>query len=106
MLDGGVRRGADILTAICLGARFVFVGRATLYGAVAAGLPGVRKAIGILRREIDLVMGQIGCPSLQELGPRFLLQAGTPWALTDAPSELDGAAGLGQRRFADKSAQR
>jgi (S)-mandelate dehydrogenase len=106
MLDGGVRRGADILTALCLGARFIFVGRATLYGAVAGGLPGVRKAIGILRREIDLVMGQIGCPSLQELGPRFLLQAGTPWAPTDAPSQRDGAAGLGQRRFADKSAQR
>jgi L-lactate dehydrogenase (cytochrome)/(S)-mandelate dehydrogenase len=72
MLDSGVRRGADILIAFCLGAQFVFFGRPTLYGAVAGGLPGVRKVIDIFRSEIDLVMGQIGCPSLSELGPDFL----------------------------------
>ncbi len=72
MLDSGVRRGADILIALALGARFVFVGRATLYGAAAAGIPGVRKAISILRREIDLTMGQIGCPSLDQLDTTFV----------------------------------
>lgn len=72
MLDSGVRRGADILIALCLGAQFVFFGRPTLYGAVAGGLPGVKKAIDIFRGEIDLVMGQIGCPSLDQLGPDFL----------------------------------
>jgi L-lactate dehydrogenase (cytochrome)/(S)-mandelate dehydrogenase len=72
MLDSGVRRGADILIALCLGAQFVFFGRPTLYGAVAGGLPGVKKVIDIFRTEIDLVMGQIGCPSLSELGPDFL----------------------------------
>jgi L-lactate dehydrogenase (cytochrome)/(S)-mandelate dehydrogenase len=72
MLDSGVRRGADILIALCLGARFVFFGRPTLYGAVAGGLPGVKKAVDIFRNEIDLVMAQIGCPSLAELGPDFL----------------------------------
>jgi L-lactate dehydrogenase (cytochrome)/(S)-mandelate dehydrogenase len=72
MLDSGVRRGADILIALCLGARFVFFGRPTLYGAVAGGLSGVKKAIDIFRNEIDLVMAQIGCPSLGELGPDFL----------------------------------
>ncbi len=72
MLDSGVRRGADILIALCLGAQFCFFGRPTLYGAVAGGLPGVRKAIDIFRGEIDLVMGQIGCPTLSELGPDFL----------------------------------
>src|SRR6266568_2986060 len=74
MLDSGVRRGADILIAFCLGAQFVFFGRPTLYGAVAGGLPGVKKAVDIFRTEIDLVMGQIGCPSLSELGPDFLWQ--------------------------------
>ena len=74
MLDSGVRRGADILIALALGARFVFFGRPTLYGAVAGGLPGVKKAIEIFRGEIDLVMAQIGCPSLAELGPDFLWQ--------------------------------
>ncbi len=72
MLDSGVRRGADILIALCLGAEFVFMGRPTLYGAAAGGIPGVHKAISILRGEIDLVMAQIGCPSLDQLGPDFL----------------------------------
>jgi len=72
MLDSGVRRGADILIAFCLGAQFVFFGRPTLYGAVAGGPPGVKKVIDIFRGEIDLVMGQIGCPSLDQLGPDFL----------------------------------
>ena len=72
MLDSGVRRGADILIALCLGAQFVFFGRPMLYGAVAGGLPGVKKALDIFRGEIDLVMGQIGCPSLSELGPDSL----------------------------------
>jgi len=72
MLDSGVRRGADILIAMCLGADFCFFGRPTLYGAVAGGLDGVKKAVDIFRGEIDLVMGQIGCPSLDQLGPDFL----------------------------------
>jgi L-lactate dehydrogenase (cytochrome)/(S)-mandelate dehydrogenase len=72
MLDSGIRRGADILIARCLGADFCFFGRPTLYGAVAGGLPGVKKAIDIFVNEIDLVMGQIGCPSLDQLGPDFL----------------------------------
>lgn len=74
MLDSGVRRGSDILTAWCLGARFVFVGRATLYGVVAGGRSGVRRAIDILRDEIDLVMGQLGCRTLEQLGPEYLLR--------------------------------
>src|SRR5207248_2378310 len=60
MLDSGVRRGADILIAMCLGAQFCFFGRPTLYGAVAGGLPGGKKAMDIFRGEIDLTMGQIG----------------------------------------------
>jgi isopentenyl diphosphate isomerase/L-lactate dehydrogenase-like FMN-dependent dehydrogenase len=72
MLDSGIRRGADILIALCLGADFCFMGRPTLYGAAAGGIPGVNRAVSILREEIDLVMGQIGCPSLAELGPDFL----------------------------------
>jgi (S)-mandelate dehydrogenase len=72
LLDSGIRRGADILIALCLGADFCFMGRPTLYGAAAGGLAGVKKAIDIFVEEIDLVMGQIGCPSLDQLGPDFL----------------------------------
>jgi (S)-mandelate dehydrogenase len=74
LLDSGVRRGADILIALCLGADFCLFGRPTLYGAAAGGLAGVKKAIDIFQGEIDLVMGQIGCPSLDQLGPDFLWQ--------------------------------
>ena len=73
MLDGGVRRGSDVLTAFCLGAKFVFLGRPTLYGLVAGGEAGATKAVGILKREIDLTMAQIGCPALSQLGPDFVL---------------------------------
>ena len=72
MLDSGVRRGGDILIALCLGAEFVFMGRPTLYGAAAGGIAGVKKAVDIFKGEIDLVMAQIGCPTLAEIGPDFL----------------------------------
>ena len=73
LLDSGVRRGSDIVAALCLGADFVLTGRATLYGATAAGLDGVQKAVSILQREIDLVLGQIGAVNLAALGPHYLL---------------------------------
>ena len=64
LLDSGVRRGSDIVAALCMGADFVLTGRATLYGATAGGLQGVKKAVSILQREIDLVLGQIGAVNL------------------------------------------
>lgn len=73
MFDSGVRRGSDIVIARCLGARFVFIGRATLYGCAAGGLKGAKRAIEILRDEIDRVMAQIGCPSFDQLGPDWLM---------------------------------
>ena len=75
MLDSGIRRGADIVTAFALGAQFTFVGRATLYGAAAAGEPGARRAIEILQREIDIVLGQIGCATPAGLDQSFLFSS-------------------------------
>ncbi len=72
MLDGGIRRGADVLIALASGAKFVFMGRPTLYGAVAGGQKGVSKAVSIVHDEINRVMAQVGCASLRELGPDFL----------------------------------
>jgi L-lactate dehydrogenase (cytochrome)/(S)-mandelate dehydrogenase len=72
MLDSGVRRGSDIVVALCLGARFVFVGRATLYGVAAGGLVGAQRALAILRDEVDTTMALIGCATVGELGPDFL----------------------------------
>ena len=75
MLDSGIRRGSDIVVARCLGADFVFVGRATLYGVAAGGLDGVRRAIEILTQEIDLTLALIGCPAFAEADARFLVGA-------------------------------
>jgi (S)-mandelate dehydrogenase len=73
LLDSGIRRGSDIVAALCMGADFVLTGRATLYGATAGGLQGVKKAVSILQREIDLVLGQLGAVNLDALGPHYLL---------------------------------
>jgi (S)-mandelate dehydrogenase len=72
-VDGGVRRGVDVLKALALGADAVFVGRATLYGLAAAGQAGVERALDILREEIDRDLGLLGAPSVQDLGPDFLV---------------------------------
>jgi isopentenyl diphosphate isomerase/L-lactate dehydrogenase-like FMN-dependent dehydrogenase len=85
MLDSGVRRGSDIIVARCLGADFVFIGRATLYGVAAAGLAGARRALAILREEIDINLGLIGCPRFEDLGPDFILdQSGERESVNDA----------------------
>jgi (S)-mandelate dehydrogenase len=72
MLDGGFRRGSDVLIALASGAKFVFMGRPTLYGAIAGGDIGAAKAVTIVREEMNKVMAQIGCPSLDQLGPDAL----------------------------------
>ena len=73
MFDSGIRRGSDIVIARCLGARFAFLGRATLYGCAAGGVAGAKRAIDILRDEVDRVLAQIGCPSFDQLGPDWLM---------------------------------
>jgi (S)-mandelate dehydrogenase len=72
MLDSGIRRGSDIITALCVGAKFTFLGRAGLYGVSAGGLAGANRVIEILRTELDLNMGQMGCPTVADLGPDCL----------------------------------
>ncbi|QGZ93655.1 alpha-hydroxy acid oxidase [Terricaulis silvestris] len=75
MLDSGIQRGGDIATALALGADFTFVGRATLYGACVAGEAGATLAIEILQREIEIVLGQIGCASPADLNQSFLFSS-------------------------------
>ena len=72
IMDGGVRRGADIVKALALGADLVLAGRAALYGAAAAGESGVRRALQILKTETDRVLALLGCTSIEELGPHVL----------------------------------
>tara|TARA_B110000116_G_scaffold123240_1_gene106972 strand:- start:79 stop:1236 length:1158 start_codon:yes stop_codon:yes gene_type:complete len=74
MLDSGVRRGADIIIGLCLGAAFVFVGRAAVYGVVAGGEEGAAKTINILSQQLDANLGQMGVTAINQLGPHYLTE--------------------------------
>jgi L-lactate dehydrogenase (cytochrome) len=72
MLDGGVRRGTDVIKALALGAQFVFIGRPLLFAAVAAGEAGVHHALTLLRNEIDRDLALLGIRNLSEISPDLL----------------------------------
>lgn len=72
MLDGGIRRGTDVIKALALGAHFVFVGRPFLYAAVAGGQAGVERAIALLQAEIDRDLALLGIRSLSEITPDLM----------------------------------
>ncbi|RZL93438.1 MAG: alpha-hydroxy-acid oxidizing protein [Variovorax sp.] len=72
MFDSGIRRGSDIAVALSLGAKMCFIGRGAAYGLAAFGAPGAQRAIDILKAELDLVLGQIGCPVAAALDARCL----------------------------------
>src|SRR6266704_4341548 len=72
LLDGGVRRGGDIVKALCLGARAVLVGRAYAYGLGAAGGAGVARAIDILRADLMRTLKLLGCASVAELDETYV----------------------------------
>lgn len=67
LMDGGIRRGTDILKALGLGAKAVLVGRPVLWGLAVAGVSGVQHVIEILRDELDLAMALSGCAKLEDI---------------------------------------
>ena len=78
MLDGGIRRGTDVLKALALGAHFVFIGRPFLYAASIGGADGVHHAVSLLRDEISRDMAMLGISSLNEMRREFLVPAQGP----------------------------
>ncbi|HEX3355271.1 MAG TPA: alpha-hydroxy acid oxidase [Terriglobales bacterium] len=72
LMDGGVRRGTDIVKAVCLGARAVLCGRAYAYGLSAAGYAGVARALEILRADVDRTLRLLGCPSIAALDRSYV----------------------------------
>lgn len=72
LMDGGVRRGSDIVKALCVGARAVLVGRAYAYGLAAAGQAGVERALEILYADVERTMRLLGCASVAQLDASYL----------------------------------
>jgi (S)-mandelate dehydrogenase len=72
IIDGGFRRGTDVIKALSLGAQAAMTGRATLYGLAANGERGVERALEVLTTEMDRAMGQLGINSVADLGPHVV----------------------------------
>jgi isopentenyl diphosphate isomerase/L-lactate dehydrogenase-like FMN-dependent dehydrogenase len=72
LVDGGIRRGADIVKAICMGAKAVLIGRAYGYGLAAGGQAGVARAIAILKADIERTLVLLGCASIDKLDRSYV----------------------------------
>jgi (S)-mandelate dehydrogenase len=72
LMDGGIRRGSDIVKALARGAQAVMIGRATFYGVCAGGEPGARRALEILSEELTRTMQLCGTRRIGEIGPDLL----------------------------------
>ena len=72
VFDSGVRRGSDVVKALALGAKFVLIGRSTLYGTAAGGEAGAKRALDIYRGEISRAMAQIAANRVSEIGPQHV----------------------------------
>ncbi|MBT9511105.1 MAG: alpha-hydroxy-acid oxidizing protein [Acidovorax sp.] len=81
MLDGGIRRGTDVVKALALGAQAVFVGRPFNYAAAVDGEAGVSAAIALLRAELDRNLAMLGATTCADLGPQHLMDRQAPWPL-------------------------
>jgi isopentenyl diphosphate isomerase/L-lactate dehydrogenase-like FMN-dependent dehydrogenase len=75
LVDGGVRRGVDVAIALSLGARAVLVGRPVLWGLAVDGAAGVRRVLELLRDELTLALGLLGCTSPDELSRAHVARA-------------------------------
>lgn len=84
-IDGGIRRSTDIIKALCLGAKGVGIGRPFLYAMSAYGLPGVDRAVQLLKDEMEMNMRLIGCNRVEELNPTMIDTRGLSTHTTSVP---------------------
>jgi 4-hydroxymandelate oxidase len=75
LMDGGIRRGTDVITALALGARAVLVGRPALWGLAVDGEAGARHVLELLRAEVELALALLGCPTPAEIRPEHVARA-------------------------------
>ena len=89
IIDGGVRRGSDVVKALALGADAVMVGRPIIYGLAVGGQPAVEEVLGMLRRELDLTMKLCGCTSVKSIVRSVVIAPlGAPNTSSQAHSRL------------------
>jgi 4-hydroxymandelate oxidase len=74
LVDGGIRRGTDVVKAIALGARAVLVGRPVVWGLAAGGQAGASRVLELLRAEIDLAMALCGCPTIDDISRDLVVE--------------------------------
>lgn len=86
-IDGGIRRATDIIKALCLGAKGVGIGRPFLYAMSAYGLPGVDRAMQLLKDEMEMNMRLIGCPSVDQLNPTLVDMRGLSIHTCSVPAD-------------------
>ena len=89
-VDGGIRRATDIIKALCLGAKGVGIGRPFLYAMSAYGLPGVDRAMQLLKDEMEMNMRLIGCSSIDQLNPSLVNATGLNVHSTTVPTDTLG----------------
>jgi L-lactate dehydrogenase (cytochrome) len=79
LIDGGIRRGSDVVKALALGARACLIGRAFLFGLAAGGEAGVGRCLQIFADEIDRVQALVGAPVLRDIDRSFLAEPPSAW---------------------------
>ena len=89
-VDGGIRRSTDIIKALCLGAKGVGIGRPFLYAMSAYGLPGVDRAMQLLKDEMEMNMRLIGCSAVDQLNPTLVDTRGLSMHSTSVPVDTLG----------------
>jgi 4-hydroxymandelate oxidase len=75
LMDGGVRRGTDVVAALALGAQAVMVGRPAVWGLAAAGTDGARRVLELLRDEFELALALCGCPAPESISRAHVQRA-------------------------------
>ncbi|KAF2238318.1 putative mitochondrial cytochrome b2 [Viridothelium virens] len=89
MVDGGIRRGTDVVKALCLGAKAVGIGRAPLWGLGVGGEKGVERVLEILKAETETAMRLLGVEKVEQLGPRHINTRAVERYVYDGPAGLE-----------------
>ncbi|KAF1814434.1 mitochondrial cytochrome b2 [Eremomyces bilateralis CBS 781.70] len=96
-VDGGIKRGTDVVKALALGAKAVGIGRSPLYGLGAGGVEGVEKVLEILQSETQTAMRLLGVETVDQLGPQHINTRALEMEIYDGPPNLENSYGMWRR---------